>query len=418
MNGLKKDINKNTQNTFDLKNKQKELQNKIPKDKLFHYSNKDNDSTELKFIQHQMADEEIFLILTKDLLDYQKYISEKIRRKKNSIQCTINIIKNFVNKFGQDYEVHTYGSYAYGLSMPWSDVDLVLTNKNQISYNNNMNSEQENNENVYLESTDEPQSEVNSVCGTINTDSTIETVTGSNILLFLKNTLTNLQWVKDINFVENLKVKILRIKTEDFDIDISLDSEYHSGLKCVELIKGYLNEYKMLKPLTIALKAILQSANLHIPSRGGLSSYGLILMIVSYIQSCAKDNNSTNNNYLLGKIFHGFLNHYGILFDYTKYLIVTYPINENNSVNNEKDGLHKFSQDFIILDPLNKKNNIASPSYQFMNIKMAFMIAFMVTKEDCDCGCHYGKAMYENSINSTEHSYLKRMFNSVRRFQG
>ena len=47
---------------------------------------------------------------------------------------------------------------------------------------------------------------------------------------------------------------------------------------------------------------------------------------------------------------------------------------------------------------------------------MAFMIAFMVTKEDCECGCHFGKAFYENNFNSTEHSYLKRMFNSVKRF--
>ena len=51
-------------------------------------------------------------------------------------------------------------------------------------------------------------------------------------------------------------------------------------------------------------------------------------------QICGKDNNSTNNNYLLGKIFHGFLNHYGILFDYTKYLIVRIGLNEDYTVQN------------------------------------------------------------------------------------
>ena len=51
-----------------------------------------------------------------------------------------------------------------------------------------------------------------------------------------------------------------------------------------------------------------------------------------------------------------------------------------------------------------------------MNIKMALLIAYMVTKEDCDCGCHYGKAFYENNFTSIEHSYLKRIFNSVKRF--
>ena len=70
----------------------------------------------------------------------------------------------------------------------------------------------------------------------------------------------------------------------------------------------------------------------------------------------------------------------------------------------------------MIVDPLNNKNNVARENFQFMNLKMAFMIAFMVTKEDCECGCHYGKALNENSLCSTEHSYLKRMFNAVKRF--
>ena len=70
----------------------------------------------------------------------------------------------------------------------------------------------------------------------------------------------------------------------------------------------------------------------------------------------------------------------------------------------------------MIAVPLNNKNNMAKSTFQFMNIKMAFMISFMVTQEDCECGCHYGKSFYENSIYTTEHCYLKSMFNSVKRF--
>ena len=115
------------------------------------------------------------------------------------------------------------------------------------------------------------------------------------------------------------------------------------------------------------------------------------------------------------------MKHYGILFDFNKYLILTYPSNEINYVNSDKESflnINQFSQDFIILDPLNNKNNVANSSSQFMNLKMAFMIAFMVTKEDCDCGCHYGKFSNVNTFDSMEHCYLKRMLNSVRRFQG
>ena len=49
-----------------------------------------------------------------------------------------------------------------------------------------------------------------------------------------------------------------------------------------------------------------------------------------------------------------------------------------------------------------------------MNIKMAFMIAYMVAKEDCECGCHF--SAIQNKYFETEHCILKRIFNSVKRF--
>ncbi len=167
------------------------------------------------------------------------------------------------------------------------------------------------------------------------------------------------------------------------------------------------------------MKTILKNANLNNPNLGGLSSYGLILMVVSYIQS-KRDNNvyQEEEEDIIGKTFHGFLGHYGIYFDFNKYVILTYPIKDNNNliIDNEAFINFEHGHELIIVDPLNNKNNVAQNTYQFMNLKMAFMIAFMVTKEDCECGCHFGKATYIHSLNNTEHCILKRMFNSVKRF--
>ena len=337
----------------------------------------------------------------------------------------INEIKEIVNAKTQDYEIQIYGSYANGLCMPWSDLDLVLVNKNSNNYAQDNNNNEDLNENIILEQNNDQQSDSVSVANTDSTRETSNTFNQNDLLIYLFHKLKNKPWIKQQIFTENLSVKIIRIITieaySEMNIDISIENEKHNGLKCVNLVKSYLKEYSALKPITIALKAILQSANLHNPNKGGLSSYGLILMVVSYIQSQKDNFDLKNEPDIIGKIFYGFLKHYGILFDFNKYLIVTYPANEANIVNNDKESylnINQFSQEFIILDPLNNKNNVANSSFQFMNLKMAFMIAFMVTKEDCDCGCHYGKAVYENSFNSTEHSYLKRMLNSVRRFQG
>lgn len=43
---------------------------------------------------------------------------------------------------------------------------------------------------------------------------------------------------------------------------------------------------------------------------------------------------------------------------------------------------------------------------------MAFSIAFMVVKEDCDCSSHWDERFKGVTF---EHSFLKRMFNAVKR---
>ena len=429
-NNIIKKIKENSEKIKKLEETQQELKNKIPQDKLYHQSNKDNKFyKDLKFMPHQIEDTEMFKILNKDLLDYQKYITEKINKKIPLISNMINEIKATLNTLTQDYDIQVYGSYANNLCMPWSDLDLVLVNKNanlnDNNYQENNNNNENNNENILLEQNNDLQSDSSSIANTDSTRETFNSKMENDYLIQLYYKLKNKTWIKQLILTENLSIKILRIIAKeaysDMNIDISFDSEKHNGLKCVNLVKSYLKEYTVLKPITIALKAILQSANLHNPNKGGLSSYGLILMVVSYIQSQKENFGLKNEPDLIGKIFYGFLKHYGILFDFNKYLILTYPINETNYANNDKESflnINQFSQEFIILDPLNNKNNVANSSFQFMNLKMAFMIAFMVTMEDCDCGCHYGKAVYENSFNSTEHSYLKRMLNSVRRFQG
>lgn len=48
---------------------------------------------------------------------------------------------------------------------------------------------------------------------------------------------------------------------------------------------------------------------------------------------------------------------------------------------------------------------------------MSFMIAFLVSHEECECSCHYNNPFTcTEEMQNTEHCILKRIFNSVRRF--
>ena len=75
-------------------------------------------------------------------------------------------------------------------------------------------------------------------------------------------------------------------------IDITYKDENHNGLISVELIRQYLEIYPTLKPLVFVLKKFIYSTNIYDPYSGGLSSYGLILMIVAYLQDDNRERKS------------------------------------------------------------------------------------------------------------------------------
>ena len=316
--------------------------------------------------------------LQKDLVDYQKFIEEEIEKKREKIDDIKAQLQSVVNEIDSNYVVNLYGSYSTGLCLPWSDIDTVITSKDG-HYD-------------------------------------------IGFLTKLNNRLSTKEWVKEQQYLDRATIPIIKLISKDefnFHIDISMSSENHFGLKTVDLVKEYLNTYKVLKPIILALKTLLKNGNLNDPYKGGLSSYGLILMVVSFIQSeIDNEKYKEKSPTIIGETFLNVLGHYGIFFDYNNYVIITYPVNEKGD-GGDKDNTYQFipnTHELIIVDPLNKQNNVAKSTFQFMNIKMGFLIAFMVAKEDCECGCHYE---YLNNDKDIQHGHciLKRIFISIKRFK-
>ena len=76
---------------------QEEIIAKIPKDKLYLKSNKNSDKkNNLKFSLNEIEKNEMYKILNKDLLDYQKYITEILHRQNKllNIENKITELKN------------------------------------------------------------------------------------------------------------------------------------------------------------------------------------------------------------------------------------------------------------------------------------------------------------------------------------
>ena len=387
-----------------------------------------------------MDDNFIIKTLDKDLLDYEKYINYLNLIKKPQIDLIIQNIKSSVNEVLPGYDIKLYGAYGSGLNLPWSDLNIILYNKNKtdtniLSYEDNITETNERETSTQSQNNDEiiPLNKNNKNSSSCSVSEINNNYNNENISLILinlynclKNNLVNTNQLNKSNIIKTETNSYLVINTkEEFQkikIYISIEKPNDPGLKRLELIKSFMKEYPPLKPIVLSKEAILKKAYLNCQYQGGLPFYGLILMVVSFIQNQKeKYNYSFKEEDINGNIFYEFLKYYGIRFDFNKYVIITYKINEINSSMNEKENHISLSsnsnnQELIIIDPMDKKTNIAKQTFQYSNIKMAFLIAFMATQEECDCGCHYKRAAHQYNYISIEHCYLKRMFNSVIRY--
>ena len=339
-----------------------------------------------KFNKYNYEEEYKLDCLSSDLTDFEIYVKQRTEKEKNIYDALIKNVTNSVNKALPYYEVNLYGSHATNLCLPWSDLDIVLIKR----LNGN------------------------------NISSIQTTFDNSSLLSKLFENIRNEPWVKDCKLISKASVPIIKLfaieQYNNMSIDISIQDENHFGLKCVELVKNYIKEYKSLKPLVLAIKNILKRANLNDPYKGGISSYGLILMIVYFLQGLklsGLDISPGENNCNLGKLFFNFLKFYGLTFETNKTII---KINDgmNDKIFNEFD-FH--TSDLVIIDPLNSYNNIAKSCQQFYNIKIAFIICLMTLEDDCECGCHYNQLGDKNDNTQIEHCLLKRIFNCVKRFE-
>ena len=95
-------------------------------------------------------------------------------------------------------------------------------------------------------------------------------------------------------------------------------TENHNGPSCVSLVKKYLAESQLIEPLIFVLKQMFNVWGFNDTYTGGLSSYALFLMIVSFLQEKRKSTLKQEVN--LGETLLDFIRYYAQL-DFSQYAI-------------------------------------------------------------------------------------------------
>ncbi|KAG1674852.1 hypothetical protein FOA52_015240 [Chlamydomonas sp. UWO 241] len=149
-------------------------------------------------------------------------------------------VRSAVHSIWPDASVEVFGSFATGLYVPTSDVDLVV----------------------------------------LNTQSDIQ-----RGLKALANKLSMERIAQGVQVLAKARVPIIKFETVDYGnlaFDISFDVP--NGPQAAVLVKDFIGEWPMLRPLVLVLKLFLQQRELNEVYTGGIGSYALITLLIAFLQ--------------------------------------------------------------------------------------------------------------------------------------
>ncbi|XP_060601859.1 terminal nucleotidyltransferase 4B-like [Ruditapes philippinarum] len=189
---------------------------------------------------------------------------------------------------------------------------------------------------------------------------------------------------KGITDKDNIKVldkaSVPIVKLTDLQTDIRVDISFNvpNSVKSAKLIMKFMSEYPILKYLVLVLKQFLLQRDLNEVFTGGISSYSLILLTVSFLQLNPRED-ATNPKINLGIMLIEFFELYGRHFNYLNTGIriknggAYVP---KDDITREMDNGHRPSL-LCIEDPLTPGNDIGRSSYGAMQVKQAFEYAYL-----------------------------------------
>lgn len=178
-----------------------------------------------------------------------------------------------------------------------------------------------------------------------------------------------------IKILDKATVPIVKLTDNVTKVRVDISFNMETGTNCAKLIEEFISQYPSLPFMVFALKQFLLQRDLNEVWTGGISSYSLILMIVSFLQLHAPPEPEN-----LGVLLIEFFELYGNNFNYFKTGI---SVMEGGYYFSKEDAQRKMQQGYrtsllCIEDPLNPGQDITKNSYGFMSVKQAFHYAYRV----------------------------------------
>ncbi|CAG5892220.1 unnamed protein product [Menidia menidia] len=174
-------------------------------------------------------------------------------------------------------------------------------------------------------------------------------------------------------------VPIIKLTDQETEVKVDISFNVETGVKAASFIKDYVKKYPVLPYLIFVLKQFLLQRDLNEVFTGGISSYSLILMVISFLQLHPRiDARNPNEN--LGMLLIEFFELYGRHFNYLKTAV---RIRDGGSYVSKDEIMKTMTNGYrpsmlCIEDPLLPGNDVGRGSYGAMHVKQVFDYAYTV----------------------------------------
>ena len=297
---------------------------------------------------------------------YNNEIIFPLKKKLNSI--VLKIINQSINTSLKPYNIINliiYGSQASGLSLPESDIDLLL---------------------IYYDSNNSLEKLINELYKCLQMSHKFNNVTS---LPKASSPLIKIEYKINLS---QLDIFFLHMDISFHNIFPNKTTIYFSpSLLIVKYIQRSIEYLPQSKNIIILIKKYLKNIGLNNYYTGGLSSFSIFLLVFSFYKYAIKIlGNEIVNNFYIGQFLIQFLDFYS-KFKFSQYIVninkeIPFIIKENSKIceiksfSNSNTDNTKINVNFIntnnaanavILDPFTL-NNIAANSFRIVEIQQKF----------------------------------------------
>ncbi|MCP9257869.1 PAP-associated domain-containing protein 5 [Dirofilaria immitis] len=184
---------------------------------------------------------------------------------------------------------------------------------------------------------------------------------------------------ESINVLDKAFVPIVKMVDKDTKIYLDISFNTIQGVRSAKFIEDMKMRYPVLEPLVLVLKQFLMQRQLNQVFTGGLSSYGLILMLISFLQLHPSYDYSykgiTEVN--MGVLLLNFLQLYGQEFNYMKTALRIHSGGAYVCKDEILIQMNRPSNSMLCIeDPLQPGNDIGRCSHNIQLVRQAFEHAF------------------------------------------